>query len=118
MSSESVKLKPQNDWSVLKISQSYEHAALEAERYLMKCKERAKTRDGYKKLHDEHVAKYYLYNYLHGRTFLESSGTLWSELNRLLSSPPSAPSECFDRDWFTTCYLSYVRGAMRGLEAA
>jgi hypothetical protein len=98
------------------LSRQYAFTALNAETYLAQCKEGAKTREGYKKLHDEHVAKSYLYNYLHGRTFLNSPKQLWSELQHRLANPPTPPSECFDKGWFTDCYLSYVRGEISALE--
>ncbi len=110
------KLKSWPNWSVTSVSRHFESTARNAEIYLERCKEGAKARDGYKKLHDEHVAKFYLYNYLHGRTFLDSPQSLWSELQRLLVSPPSPPSECFESDWFAICYASFVRAEMRGLE--
>jgi hypothetical protein len=112
------KLKPQPNWNVTSASRGFESTARNAETYLERCKEGAKTREGYKKLHDEHVAKFYLYNYLYGRTFLDSPLSLWRELQRLLASPPTPPSECFDRAWFTSCYLSYVRGEIAALEEA
>lgn len=115
MDSNTEKLKPQDDWKPERISRSYEDIASVAEQYIGRCKEGAKTREGYKKLHDEHVAKFHLYNYLYGRTFLDSPEKLFCELKRLRSSPPTPPRECFDGDWFTSWYVSYVRGELNRL---
>lgn len=107
--------KPRKDWDKKQISRSYEDTAQQAENYLNRCREGAKTQEGYKPLHDEHLAKFYLYNYLHGRIFLESPSELLRELQRLLGSPPKPPRECFDPECFVSWYRVYVEGEISGL---
>jgi hypothetical protein len=59
-------------WNSEELSAQYRHQAEDAERYLAEVRGKLKRSRSYEHVFDEHMARFYVYNYLHGRTFLES----------------------------------------------
>lgn len=64
------------EWNAESISGRLQRIANEANKYLHEVQGKAESRITYQHVHDEYLAKYYVYNYLHGRTFLASRGAL------------------------------------------
>ena len=95
------------NWNVEQLSRSYRRQAEEAERYCKEVRGKISVSPSYKAIFDEHVAKFSVYNYLHGRTFLSSKAELLSELRRMLSFSASS-SECFDEARFETYRRMYI----------
>lgn len=83
------------NWNPEKLSQLFISQAGEAERYMKEVKSKISRTDNYKPIFDEHLAKFYVYNYLHGRTFLESRELLLNELKHMLSYEIKPP-DCYD----------------------
>jgi hypothetical protein len=99
-------------WNPESLSRSFISSAESAERYMRECKSKLSRSDRYKELHDEHLAKFYVFNYLHGRTFLETREKFLAELQRMLTEKYSAPHEAFDEKTFTTWRRHYVQNLM------
>lgn len=71
-------------WNQNELSQQFLSAAQNAEMYLAEITPKAKDSSAYRYLYDEHLAKFFVFNYLHGRTFLSSRKELVTELHRML----------------------------------
>lgn len=95
------------EWDIEQISSSFLHQAEEAERYCKEVKAKIKFTSSYEHVFDEHKAKFFVYNYLHGRTFLSSRKKLLSELRRMLTYEIK-PSEYFDIDRFESYRKTYI----------
>ena len=103
-------------WDSERVSRAFLSQAKEAERYCMEVRRKVKLNPGYKRVHDEHRAKFYVYNYLHARTFLESREKLVQELERILSCEviPS-PAEYYDLDVFESYRQQYIKAEISKL---
>ena len=95
------------EWDLEQISNSYLRQAEEAERYCKEVKAKIKATSSYEMIFDEHMAKFYVYNYLYGKTFLSSREKLLTELHSMLSYKMS-PTECFDLSRFETFRKTYI----------
>lgn len=96
-------------WDPESMSPSFVFAAESAERYMLECKSKLSRSDRYKELHDEHLAKFYVFNYLHGRTFLQTREKFIAELERMLGEDYAPPHEAFDPQIFTTWRRRYIQ---------
>ena len=101
-------------WNKEQISQSFRRQAEEAERYCGEVRSKIKHRPSYKDIFDEHMAKFYVYNRLHGRTFLDSREELLSELRTMLTMDFSS-AECFDAERFESHRKAYINAEINGL---
>ena len=101
------------DWKIL--SDKYLYIAQDTERYLNEVREKLKTNDNYKIIFDENLAKYYVYNYLHGRTFLQSREEFVNELNNLLERQFDAPPEAFDKERFLNSRRMFLNGILSSI---
>lgn len=99
------------------MSGSFIFAAESAERYMLECRSKLSRGDQYKELHDEHLAKFYVYYYIQGRTFLETREKFVAELKRMLSEDYPPPHEAFDPASFTTWRKSYIRNLIETYKA-
>ncbi|WP_439504216.1 hypothetical protein [Methylophaga sp.] len=95
------------EWDRDRISEFYLRQAQEAERYCNEVRGKIKRTFSYEAVFDEHMAKFYVYNYLHGRTFLESRESLLEELNEMLSQKVAA-ADCFDQERFDLWRNNYI----------
>lgn len=84
----------------------YQHIANEAERYRLEAKSKMSTNLAYRGVHDDHFARFYIYNYLAARC--DSREYLLAELTRLASEPHAAPSSAFDASRFASAYQEWV----------
>lgn len=82
---------------------NYQARAEEAFRYATECRRKAKENAGYETLHDEHLAKFYVLDHLHGRTFTHNPKELAKALNSLRANAPS-PHEVFSQERFLYYY--------------
>ncbi|MEQ9230512.1 MAG: hypothetical protein RIF46_07490, partial [Cyclobacteriaceae bacterium] len=87
--------------------ESFLFQANEAERYCNEVKSKIDRTPTYKQIFDEHLAKFYVFNYLHGRTFLETRELLLKELNIMLSFKVEV-SNCFDFETFERYRQFYI----------
>ncbi len=84
---------------------NYQARAEEAFRYATEeCRRKAKENAGYEALHDEHLAKFYVLNHLHDRTFTHNPKELAKALKSLRANAPSPP-EVFSQERFL-CYYN------------
>lgn len=87
-----------------------------AERYMLECRRKSATNANYEALHDEHLAKFFVFNYLHGRIFLATREGLLAELRSFLRVQQTAPLEAFDANRFLEWRQRYVASLIRELE--
>ena len=100
-------------WNSEELSARYLHQAENAERYLAEVRGKLKRDRSYEHVFDEHMARFYVYNYLHGRTFLQTREGLLRELLAMKRGTLPADPEVFDRKRFEGHYRTYVEGEIR-----
>lgn len=103
-------------WNPKGLSSRFLSTAENAEHYFLQCKTKAATNDLYKALHDEHLAKFYVFHYLHGRTFLSTPDEFLSELRSFLQVRAPAPREAFDGDRFLKWRQRFITDLIREVE--
>lgn len=94
-------------WDIDQISSTFRCQALEAERYCNEVKYKIKSNPSYESIYDEHIAKFHVYNYLHGKRFLSSRDQLLEELHGMLSCEVT-PYEYYDLDRFEKYRQDYI----------
>ncbi len=104
----------EKDWNLESISHSFLIAAQMSENYLNEIRPKLVSQPTYKLLYDEHLATFYVYNYLHGRTFLESKATLIKELKRMKENPNIA-SEAIVKEHYLNFYTKTIDSILDGL---
>ena len=100
-------------WNSEELSAQYLHQAEDAERYLAEVRGKLKRNRSYEHVFDEHMARFNVYNYLHGRTFLQTREELLRELEEMKRGKLPADPEVFDRERFERHYRTYVEGEIR-----
>lgn len=100
-------------WNSQELSARYLHQAEDAERYLAEVRGKLKRNRSYEHVFDEHMARFYVYNYLHGRTFIQTREELLRELEAMKRGPLPTDREVFDRERFEGHYRAYVDGEIR-----
>jgi len=110
--------KNENDkWDSQRVSDGYLSTARDAEIYLDEIREKVKSNPSYEVIYDEYLAKFFVYNYLHGRTFLDTKQALVSELRSMLARP-ALDSKVYDAARFKKYYCVYVQEVLRNLESS
>lgn len=94
---------------------SFQYIANEAERYMLEAKSKTSRTHAYRGLHDDHLAKFYVYNYLVVQC--ESREHLLAALRRLMKEPHAAPPFAFDAMRFASAYQGWVRHETKRLSA-
>jgi hypothetical protein len=100
-------------WNSEELSAQYRHQAEDAERYLAEARGKWKRSRSYEHVFDEHMARFYVYNYLHGRTFLETREALLNELDGMNRGEVRVDPEVFDRERFERYYRIYVEQVIK-----
>lgn len=101
-------------WDVAAVSQRFLSAAHQAELYLGEIRSKASTNLNYQLIHDQTLAEYYVYNYLHGRTCLRSRADLLAELNDMLECRRDEPPyEVFELERFVAHRRRTVEALIR-----
>ena len=100
-------------WDVDEISGYFLKTAEQTERCLWEARRRVELLEKYKDIFDKHLAKFYLYNYLWGRTFLESKDMLIEELMSLLKEPISPASEAYDKRLFMDLWKRNIEDLLK-----
>lgn len=97
-------------WNQNELSQQFLSAAQNAEMYLAEITPKAKDNSAYRHLYDEHLAKFFVFNYLHGRTFLSSPKELVIELQRMLNiaCPGSGAYDAVEFERFRRLYIQQL----------
>ena len=90
------------------VSKGFLAAAEEAERYLREVRGKLKTNSAYQSIYDDHLAKFSVYNYLHGRASLASRDSLLVELAELKNIPSPLQSEAFVQERFERHRQAYL----------
>jgi hypothetical protein len=97
----------QSKWDRKSVNQAFIDRGREANRRWNECLAKAKTNPRYRWFADEAAAMASVYDYLDGRSFLESRGELLAALKELRTLP--APKlEVFDRETFAGRRLSEI----------
>jgi hypothetical protein len=100
-------------WNSNELSKRFLHQAQEAERYLGEVRGKLKQSRAYEHVFDEHMARFYVFNYLHGRTFLETPGQLVAELGSMNRGEIPHDREVFDKARFERHYRAYIEQVMQ-----
>lgn len=100
-------------WDPDELSKHFESTALSAEMYVGQCRANARKDDRYKALHDEHLAKFYVYNHLHGRTFLETEARFISYMQTFLTDATHVAPDAYDRQRFLSWRKIYINEAIK-----
>lgn len=98
-------------WNPDLISSEFLFQAEDAERYLSEVRRKVRANPSYQCILDEHLARFYVFNYLYDRTFLCSREALMKELKRLAGVPCDAPAEAYDPvrfEHFRQQYLGHL----------
>src|SRR5579859_8184802 len=109
------RIAPMTKFDAKHTAASFQHIANEAERYMLEAKSKISRTLSYRGLHDDHLAKFYVYNYLAVRC--ESREHVLDVLTRLLTEPHAAPSSAFDATRFKSAYQGCVRAEIQRLSA-
>ena len=102
----------QQDWDVESVSRSFQYRADSTDRYLQEIGPKVQNRPAYEIVYDMHLAEFWVYNYLHGKTFLQSRDTLVAELRRMLAAGPPEDARAFDRNAFARYWRNEVTAAL------
>ncbi len=84
------------EWNVETLSSRFLREANSAEGYLRELRFKIETNKSYERVYDEHLARFYVFNYLHGRTFLYSREALLKELKDFSRDTQETPSDAYD----------------------
>jgi hypothetical protein len=95
------------NWNAEALSKRFLAHAEDAESYLKEVRVKVKTNSSYQHIHDDHLARYYVFNHMHGRTFLASSDALLKVLHSMATDPP-APREAYDQETFEHYRQQYL----------
>jgi hypothetical protein len=104
-------------WNSKELSERYLRQAEDAERYLAEVRGKLKHSRSYEHVFDEHMARFYVFNYLHGRTFLETREALLQELEVMKRGELRVDPEVFDRERFERYYRTYVEQVITEISA-
>jgi hypothetical protein len=108
--------KSERKWDPERLSQEFLVTAENAERYLNEVRHKLHQTKSYEFIFDETLAKFYVFNYLHGRTFLETRESLLAELRTFHDLEAPKPPEVFDFQRFMTFRKNIIEGLIRRLE--
>ena len=100
------------DWNQNSVSESFVYRGRDAHLRLKECLAKAKNRSAYQNFADEAAAKASVYDYLDGRSFLQSRETLLSALRELATIPPPK-LEAFDHERYAQLRLSIINGLLK-----
>jgi hypothetical protein len=102
-------------WNSKELSERYLRQAEDAHRYLAEVRGKLKRSRSYEHVFDEHMARFYVFNYLHGRT--ETREALLQELEAMKRGELRADAEVFDRERFERYYRTYVEQVITEISA-
>ena len=106
-----------NAWDWRELSAEFLSRAEDSERYLNEIRPKLRLNKSYERVNDETLAKFYVYNYLHGRDFLHTRETLLSALHSLLSVDVPKPKEAFELDRFLEFRRIFIQALIDRFEA-
>lgn len=95
-------------WNVESLSRRFLSQANSAESYLREVRVKVKTNASYERVYDEHLARFYVFSYLHGRTFLSSKEALLKELKEFSDDTMQTPSDAYDPACFKQHRKLYI----------
>jgi len=95
-------------WDPDALTKRFLHQAEDAERYLNEVRSKIKRSSSYEHVYDEHMARFYVFNYLHGKIFLENRESLLRELKSLASTNIRPGPDVYDKDRFENYRRRYL----------
>ena len=104
-------------WDMDALSEQFFLQAEDADRYLRQVRIKVRSNKSYEHVYDEHLARFYVYNYLHGRTFLASRKALLDELRNLANTPLTSPHDVYDAQRFESNRQIYISELIRQFES-
>lgn len=103
-------------WNYSAESTRFQNAALDAERRLREIQARIKSRPSYKVEHDQVLARFFVFNHLHGRNFAPTRAALIDYLRKFLTDGPTVPSEVLDPEIYQHSWKSEIMALIKRLE--
>ena len=103
-------------WDSAALSAEFLSRAKDAELYLGEIRPKIRLNTSYERVNDEALAKFYVYNYLHGRDFLQTRATLLPVLHAFLAMDVAKPTEAFDFNRFLEFRRVFVQGLIHRFE--
>jgi hypothetical protein len=100
------------DWNPDSVNESFVYGGRETHLRLKECLAKAKNTSAYQALADEAAAKASVYDYLDGRSFLDSREALLSALRELARMQPPR-LEPFDHERYVRARLLMIDGLIR-----
>jgi hypothetical protein len=100
-------------WNPESLSREFLATAEEAERYLSELRAKLQLTKSYEPIYDETLAKFYVFNYFHGRTFLQTRRSLLSALREFMAFNPEKPNDVFDFERFLAFRKNITQGLIR-----
>jgi hypothetical protein len=95
-------------WNPDLIGNEFLFQAGDAERYLSEVRRKVGVNPSYQCILDEHLARFYVFNFLRDRTFLCSREALLKELTRLAAGPFDAPAQAYNPERFEHFRQQYL----------
>lgn len=92
--------------------------AQNAEHRLNETRAKVRTNTSYKSFFDAALAEFYVYNRLHGRTWLESRQELLRALKETLNGPTPSTNEPFDKELFAQFWRNILKSLIEEFSGA
>ena len=104
-------------WNPRALSDQYLARAARAAARIKECRAKVPKSETYKRLHDEALAEFHVFNRLHGRTFLETPAKLLAELHAMKAMAGQIrDSQIFDTPIFERARLMEIDLLLRRIE--
>lgn len=104
-------------WDAEAISKLFLSEAESEDQRVSEMADKARKNKSLQPVFDRHLARYYVYNYLQGRTFLFSRETLLDELRALAKTTFATPREAFDAERFEQFRQQHIVSLINDLGA-
>ena len=103
-------------WNPRALSDQYLARAAKAAARIKECRAKVPKSETYKRLHDEALAEFCVFNRLHGRTFLETPAKLLAELHTMKAIDQMRDPQIFDKPIFERARLMEIDLLARRIE--
>ncbi len=103
-------------WDQEAIDKFFISEAQNADVHLNEIARKVEANRSYERIYDQHLARYYVYNYLQGRSFLVARETLLDELRALTKVRFTTPHDAYDEQRFEEFRQHYIAELIRNFD--
>ena len=104
-------------WNSQLVSEQFQNQALQAEQYLREVRVKVKSNKSYESIYDEQLARFYVFDYLHVRAFIDSRVNLVAGLNNLLANENTSwADDSYDKQRFEQFRAAFVKSLIQQFE--